>query len=260
MLKYVCNNCHKGFEKKDSYLKHVNRKIKCSDRQYSNICLYCQKNFTTKSNVSRHIKNNCNIFKKSLEEKQCIYEELVKLKEENYELKNQLIYKKSGNVITNNITNNGVINNITIVAFGKEEKYKISEKDILNAVSKGFNTAEQLTKTIHFNNKYPEFHNVYIANIKENYGMTYDGKKWNLVHKKDLINNIYDDKKYFVQDNLEEFTKSLSSYKIESLKRWLKSDENDDKNIKDIKKRIELVLYNERDKPLKLKDKNIVSV
>ena len=76
---------------------------------------------------------------------------------EEIRLKNQLIYKKSGNVITNNITNNGVINNITIVAFGKEEKYKISEKDILNAVSKGFNTAEQLTKTIHFNNKYPEY-------------------------------------------------------------------------------------------------------
>ena len=90
--------------------------------------------------------------------------------------------------------------------------------------------------------------------------MTYDGEKWNLVRKKDLIDNIYDDKKYFVQDNLEEFAKSLSSYKIESLKRWLDSDENDDKNIKDIKKKIELVLYNEREKPLKLKNKNIVNI
>lgn len=138
MSKYICNKCHKGFEKKYSYLKHVNRKIKCSDRQYSNVCLYCQKNFTTKSNVSRHIKNNCYIFRKSLEEKQCIYEELVKLKEENYELKNQLIYKKTGNVITNNITNNGIINNITIVAFGKEKIYNIKRKKNIKCCIKRF--------------------------------------------------------------------------------------------------------------------------
>jgi hypothetical protein len=52
-----------------------------------------------------------------------------------------------------------------------------------------------LTETLHFNPKYPEYHNIYISNMQDKYAMTYDGKDWNLTIKEDLINKIYDDKK-----------------------------------------------------------------
>jgi hypothetical protein len=270
MTKYKCELCYKTFKKKDHYTQHINRKIKCTENQYNNNCIYCQKKFTTKGNVTRHIRNNCNIYKKIQNEKQDIFNKLIKLEQENKELKDENIkiktklkQKKSAKIIlsnntinsNNNITNNGIINNITIVAFGKEKIDNISDKEILNAVSRGFNTAEHLTKTIHFNNKYPEYHNVYIPSIKESYAMTFDGNEWKLVKKKDIIDNIYDDKKYFVESNLEDFAKSLSPYKIKTLENWLESDKNDDKNIKNIKKNIELLLYNERKKPLLLKEK-----
>ena len=268
MVYHKCNDCNKIFNKKSTYNNHINKKIKCTENQYTINCIYCEKIFKTKGNVSRHIKNSCKIFKKTQKDKEDLFNKLIKLEEQNKELNNKnkklekLLKQNSSIQLTNNIinnnnnlTNNGVINNITIVAFGKEKIDNISEKEILNAVSKGFNTAEHLTRMIHFNNKYPEYHNVYIPSIRESYAMTFNGNEWKLVKKKDIIDNIYDDKKYFVESNLEDFAKSLSPYKIKTLENWLESDKNDDKNIKDIKKNIELLLYNERKKPLQIKEK-----
>lgn len=64
---------------------------------------------------------------------------------------------------------------------------------------------------------------------------------------------MYQDKRDYVEENLEEFGKSLSKSKLNALKRWLESDENDDKCIKLIKKDIELLLYNKKKIPLKTK-------
>jgi hypothetical protein len=256
MPTYNCDLCNKLFIKKDNYIKHKNRKIKCIENIYTNNCIYCNKTFKNKGNVSRHMANNCKILKKIQDEKEEIFNKLVELEKENNKLKNQLIHKPINNTTINNnnkLTNNGIINNITIVAYGKEDMDKINKNDILKAVSRGYKSAVHLTKTIHFNNKYPDYHNVYIPSMKESYAMTYDGNKWTLVQKNKLINDIYDDKKYFIEENLEDFTKSLSAYKINALKKWLQSDEDDHTCIKDIKKNIELVLYNERDKPMKIK-------
>lgn len=281
MVYHICKDCNKVFNKKSTFINHINKKIKCNENQYNNECIYCKKKFITKGNVTRHIKNNCSIYKNIQKEKQDLFNKLVKLEEKNKELNNknkelkdenikiktQLKQNSENNIISlnntininNNLTNNGIINNITIVAYGKEKIDNISDKEILNAVSKGFNTVEYLTKTVHFNKKYPEYHNVYIPNIKESYAMVFDGIKWKLLQKKDVIENIYLDKKLFIDDNLENFTKSLPPYKIKSLNKWLQSDDNFDNKedmnkIKNIKKNIELLLFNEKNKPLKLKE------
>lgn len=257
MVNHRCEKCEKTFTKKSLYTEHINRKKKCDEIQYMKQCLYCNKNFSTKSSVTRHIKNNCKVYKKTEEDKRIIYDKLiqlekqiVKLQDENKKLKRR---RCGTSKIINNIGihNTGVINNnITIVACGKEDKTKINIKSILNAVSRGFKSPVHLTKVIHFNDKHPEYQNVYIPSVKDSYAMTFDGTEWKLVQKKDLIETIYMDKKYYIEENLEDFAKSLSDYKIRSLKKWLEYDDNDDKCIKLIKKDIEILLYNERGKPM----------
>lgn len=257
MVVHKCNLCDKTFNKKSLYNEHMNRKKKCNENQYTKQCLYCNKIFTTKSSVTRHIKNNCKIYKKSEEDKQMIYNKLLQLEQQIEKLQNEnkkLKKKKFGtkNIINNiGLHNNGIINNnITIVARGKEDITKININTILNAVSKGFKSPVQLTKVIHFNDKHPEYQNVYIPSIKGSYAMTYDGEEWKLVQKNDLIETIYMDKKFYIEENLEDFAKSLSEYKIKSLKKWLETEEEEDKSIKSIKKDIEFLLYNERNKPM----------
>ena len=268
-MQYKCVTCEKIFNHKGHYENHLNRKNKCNKKTPDNNfmeCIYCDKSFSTHSNMVRHIKSSCKTFKNAQNEKENIYNKLLKLEEENKELKKNMkkLLKKVDNKseiqkkITNNNNNNkncsinnGIINNnITIVAYGKEDISDIYIKQILAAVSRGYQTPVQLTKTLHFNPKHPEFHNIYIPSMKDSYAMVYDGEHWKLVQKTGLIDNIYEDKKEYVEENLEEFSKSLSISKLKALKRWLESDEDDDKCIQKIKKDIELLLYNSKKIPL----------
>lgn len=94
MVLHICKDCDKNFNKKSHYIAHRNRKIKCKsfDEQninnekshmdnggnkknsYSsevlsdlnnNICHYCNESFWSKSNVRKHIQNNCKVIREN---------------------------------------------------------------------------------------------------------------------------------------------------------------------------------------------------
>ena len=80
--------------------------------------------------------------------------------------------------------------------------------------------------------------------------MVYKNNNWKMVTKSTIINDIYDDKKYFIEENFEKYCDKLSQSKRNSLNRWLKTDD-DDKNIKKIKEKMLLSLYNNKHIPIK---------
>jgi hypothetical protein len=149
----------------------------------------------------------------------------------------------------NNTTNNNTTNNIVIVGHGKEDMSKIDSADILKVLKNGYNSTIHLTETVHFNPKYPEFQNVYISSMKDKYAMMYNGKKWILITKEALIDKIYNNKKNYIEDNLDKFIESLSKSSVNALKRWLDTDESNPRIIK-IKEDIKLLLYNSKDMTL----------
>jgi hypothetical protein len=188
-----------------------------------------------------------------------IYERLLALErksegieKENEQLKKKVVTleQKSPKVtkITHNTTkniNNGIVAHINLIGYGKEDLSKIDKKDILKAMQSGYDSTIKLTETLHFNPKHPEYHNVYITNVKDKYAMMFDGKNWNLTMKDDLINKIYDDKKNYIEENLDEFIDSLTISRKKALERWLSTDDADDRIAK-IKNEIKLLLYNKR--------------
>ena len=96
--------------------------------------------------------------------------------------------------------------------------------------------------------------------MKDKYAMMYDGKNWTLTIKEDLINKIYEDKKNYIEENMEVFLESLTLSRRKALERWLNTDD-DDKKIKEIKGSIKLLLYNSRQMPMNSvggNDKNAV--
>jgi hypothetical protein len=163
------------------------------------------------------------------------------------------------NTINNNNTNNNTIhntNNFFIVPHGTEDMSVFSDKAILNALNGGFNSAVKLTNTLHFNPKYPEFHNIYISSMNNQYIKIHNGKTWITTLRRNVIETLYDNHKCFVTDNLERFADLLPKSKLNALNKWIVMDDDDNdyepdklKN-KEIKKDIELLLYNERKKPL----------
>ena len=245
-----CSHCKRIFSSQRNYENHITKNI-CLNG-YNN-CKYCNRKFTAHNSMYRHIKYTCKIKKKQDLQKEDILERLIKLEEENKKLKQKIniIEKQKINKTVNNITNNGTIinNNITLVAYGSEDLSKLDKKEILRVLQNGYDSTLRLTETLHFNPNYPEYHNIYITNMKDKYAMIYDGKMWELTIKEELINRIYDDKKNYIEENIEDFIESLSISQKRALDRWIDTDE-DNKKIKQLKERIKLLLYTSREIPL----------
>jgi hypothetical protein len=277
-MAFKCTLCDKEFSSKQCLTNHVTKQ-KC--KVYDIACEFCNKTFASMPSMTRHIRTSCkstivhvHVHTKN---KKIILDDLIKSKEEmeaqflilkianeqtnieicklrkqNISLKQKMVKLEKKSIkttnITNKIVNNGIVNNtnIILVGYGQEDMTKIDQKDIIKALHDGFFSSSALTKSVHFNPKYPEYHNVFISNIKDRYAMMYVDGKWKLILKTDLINQLYEDKKAFIEENLEEFVRSLPQSRKRALHKWLEMGDEDQK-IKEIKDSIKLLLYNERD-------------
>jgi hypothetical protein len=215
------------------------------------------------------MKKSCAMKKQRESEKIAILEDLIRhekcnevmveLEKANIILRKKVEMNEKCITNTNNIgrdmnTNNGIINNITLVAYGSEDMSKLDKNELLKILKQGYNSTLKLTEVVHFNPKYPEYHNIYITNMKDKYAMIYDGENWTLTMKDELINRIYDDKKNYIEDNLEEFVESLTVSQRRALERWTNTDDQD-KKIREIKDRIKLLLYNYKQIPIATQNK-----
>ena len=260
MNRYECNFCKKIFSQKQSLNKHIvnrvciGKKYNIDETNYINNCIFCNKTFTTSTSMYRHVNHTCKIKKSEDLYRDKIYIRLLELEsknqkmdlieKENLKLKKEITELKKISKKVLNI-NNGIVNNITLIGYGKEDLSRIDKKEILKAIQCGYDSALKLTETFHFNPKHPEYHNIYITNVKDKYAMMFDGKDWNLTMKDDLINKIYDDQKNYIEENIDEFIDSLSVSRRKALERWLDTDDDDDRICK-IKNEIKLLLFNKR--------------
>jgi hypothetical protein len=261
MTNYKCDGCNRGFKGKANLQQHIDKGI-CANKNYN--CAYCDNKFTSKNSMYRHTREFCKVKKAEDTKRDKIYECLIKvetsrkeiklLKRENGRLQNEVkLIKKTNIVMPNNVNNvnvnNGIVNHITLVAYGNEDLTKIDRAELLQILRKGYDSTLRLTEVVHFNPKYPEYHNVYITNMKDKYAMMYDGANWALTMKDELINKIYDDNKNYIEENLEDFIESLRPSQKRALDRWVNTDEKDRK-IRAIKERIKLLLYNNKHLPI----------
>ena len=188
MVKRYCPKCNAEFDRKSSYEKHINKKYDCSPIKEENTeickklqeickveknvqknneinfsCSYCNKKYSSKYTLSRHLENGCKIKKEKDEEKENIFKLLLEKekqhKEEVKELKKQnkllmdkiekLINLKDNSKTTNNISNsnsnsnNQVNSNNTtntqnnfIINYGKEDLDIIDKQIFLDRVIK----------------------------------------------------------------------------------------------------------------------------
>jgi hypothetical protein len=237
-------------------------------------CIYCNKEFSRKENIFNHIKYSCKKKKEIEKEKDNIFNELKVLKEKNDTLEKQnekLINKmnkienllmknnsnNSGNIINND--NSNIINttnigqqNFNLINYNKENLSLINRKKFLTAVKKGYNTPIEVTRAIHFNEDHPEYHNIYIPRINEKHAMVYKNNQWRLMDKDELIDDLHDQKKAFVEDNFDEFYNSLDYLKQKSLLRWMNSDD-DEICIKNTKEGLKNLLFENKEMVLEYK-------
>jgi uncharacterized C2H2 Zn-finger protein len=233
---YVCVRCKKEFERKGDYDRHLKRKNECKEVKQQTEekikCQFCGKEFETQFGVSMHIQNKvCNQMKQMIilfddnkritEQDKQLIEENKRIAEENNRLKEELkvlqLQSQEKNINSNNnttnsnnsTTNSNNTNNITfnitnrIVAFGSEDISKIKEDDDVKHILKfrpnqvGIN---ELTRLIHFNEKFPENHNIFLNDPEKTHIQIYDGKQWETTKTKEAYECI----KKRVSDSMEE--------------------------------------------------------
>ena len=222
----------------------VNKKSTQNDNYF---CQYCERNFNFKQSYYRHMKT-CKV-KREIDNEKNEMNKMVDLLNNQLKDKDRKIdelIKKSG---TTNITYNqqNINNNIKLLGYRNTDISHLSDKDFISCISHSNFCIPHLIKKIHFDPNKPENHNIYISNIKNNYAMIYDGDKWNLTNKDDLINEILEEKEIIIEEKLEEWLAKEKQYPeiMKKFTRYLEKKEND-VVLDKIKDEVKLVLFNNR--------------
>jgi len=245
MVIHVCDKCHKEFNRKDNYVRHLSRKIPCQKVEFEGAnnkgapnctkksafctkksakylekkkkndkqlkCKYCKKTFSRRFTLNRHLEI-CK-FKINIEEKKKI-QKLLDINEKLLNSQEKLIENQKNNEIKleklqKNITrlkqNKIINNNITLIAYNKPDLSHLTSKDYIQIMNRGFNSVPHLIKAIHFNPIKPENKNIYIPNIKNKYVMLWNGEDWELNNGDDILDDLYENNSNILIDKMEEF-------------------------------------------------------
>jgi hypothetical protein len=255
-----------GFE-----TKLINNKI----INITTICIFCKKEFSSKQNTTRHIRDTCPIKKnitenleklndeknKFIDEKTLLTEEKDKLVEKqkmklhNEEMKKlrrdiaKLLKKQSMNI---NITNNKITNNnllVNINSFGKEDLSHITIEDYKKFLSGFFPGFIKFIEKIHFDVNVPENHNICITNLKSKYIYIYDNGKWDTKEKNDIIDKFIYKKYIMLADKCDELGEN-NEIDENILNKFSQFSENykDKEAQKYTKDEIMLMIYNNKGK------------
>jgi uncharacterized C2H2 Zn-finger protein len=249
----VINNESLKVINNESLKENKNELIKIDDTKLIKVdeykCEDCNKIYTTKRSLKRHLREYCKIG-----EKNELYEIIQQMQNQidNIKSNNQTnIVGNNNNMNSNNTTNNvnntnnTIVNNININAYGKEDISHISDNEYKNIFTKFNSMIPMLIELIHFNEDKPENKNVYISNMRSKHAYMYDGNKWILRNKNELIDDLYDKKCIIIIEKYEDLKNALNNNIVRNLDRFV--DKYDEEHVKNgILDRIELLLYNNR--------------
>jgi hypothetical protein len=270
---YSCKTCEKNFLKKSAYDSHLSRLNPCV-KINKNICIKCDKSYSTKSNLNKHLKNckeillNNNIeddnqsqineikqelenkfeeqveqlkimFQKKFEEQQKQIKELSQITETNNQMTEGRL--PSGNItVTENSHNNTTTNNIiNIYNAGKEDLSRLSKEDAIKICTSGTYYPIVAAELIHCNKNYPEFQNFLIPNLRSNTGLVKINDNWESRTHEEIFRTLLKVDKNHVSTLMKdlEVDKKLQ-VKLESTKDEIDTGESKEHQIPKIKEKL----------------------
>ena len=230
------------------------------------LCEQCNKYFSRKDSLNRHLKK-CDGDKPKYEELENMYtklkSDLLDLMNKKYKIHHKTLKKlcKENNIeidnsITNNITqtnsNNQINSNnttINIIALGGEDiPYVLSKKEQLKILNSGYMSLNKLIEYVHFNDDYPQFQNIAITNLNNPYAYQYDEHKNKYIacKKEELIRDVIE----FRMIDIDDFYKKYGNKLNDKMKKVVQDliDKMDDDNVNKLQleksEQVKIMIYN----------------
>ena len=273
MTIYRCEICNKEFNRKSTYGNHLSRVNPCKlNDNIENKCLHCNKKYSNITNLNKHLKicskkliNDITqkqieelkkMFEKKFEEQQKNNEEQQKNNEELKKKVEELSHLAEINkniTVNDNSTNNTTNNNIyNIFSVGKEDLSRLSKEEIIKICTSGTYYPLVAAEIIHCNEKYPEFQNMLISNLRSNDGLIRINDKWESKTQDEILSALLRVDKTHVSSLMKDLkVDDKFQVKLESTK-----DEIDTNQSKEhMKKKIKNKLYNASEMNTKNKKK-----
>lgn len=225
-----------------------NSQISTNETNNSNIklkCKYCNKLCSRSDNLNRHelkCKVKLSYEAKLKEENELLKNELNNFKNDMMEMQKQLInvlnqnkiHPKTLNKINNNCNNNSnnkIINN-TYVKFDRVDISKVlSKKEIVGILNKKLQSLEEVIKLVHFNEKLPEYSNIYITNMRDNNAYVFNGTNFITVSKDEVINDLINNYSEEIELSFDTYKNKLSEHTVKRLEVFLEQLNSDDKFV-----------------------------
>jgi hypothetical protein len=227
--KYNCKTCNKEYScykslwnhnKKfhskvvtETVLNDTNTVLNDTKKVYK--CIHCCKDFNFRQNKYQHEK----ICKKKKEATKIeeLELEIKKIREE-LRITNNTTNNTTNNNTTNNnngtINNTNTTNNINIVGFGKEDINSLTTREKKQILGKGSFGILKLIEKIHFNKNLPQYQNIKITNLRDNYAKIYDDdiKDFKIIKRNETIHKMMNNKGDNLGDILEELEDPQNCY------------------------------------------------
>lgn len=236
MPEYKCSGCDYVSYIKSHVKDHINKKNKCKEDELKIIvnlinfdCEYCNKKFSIKSNLTRHLKT-CKVRKSNILKELEIEKEKVKNLEQKLAVAEALANKPT------TVNNNQI--NIQLTPWNNPTLPEDIEKYYKEAVRKIFLAIPTLIKQIHFNSELPQNHNISITNMRSGTAKVFNGKEWETMDQNELVNSLIDD----YELSLNDYANEKCPIYIEKMQA-IKNRDSEEKVYDDLKGEVKRVIY-----------------
>lgn len=230
MSELKCEKCGKRFSRKSRLDYHLNKKFPCDAKTLS--CETCGKEFKHHASLYRH-------------KKHCTEEKKPKLQQNN----NTMI-----NNIDNSTKNMSVDGDVKVVKFGDENLDHISDDLYKQILGRGLRSVQEFIEHSNFHPDHPENHNIYIANIRDEYIVFFDGRKWSITGRDELMEDIIYVKSDHLIVKFNELKHDMDPRDVLKFEKFIKKRDDDDV-LRKIKSELTLQFYNNRYLPQRQRKK-----
>ena len=121
---------------------------------------------------------------------------------------------------------------------------------MFNLIKNGGSCINESIKYIHFNDKKPEYKNIFITNLKDKYAYVFDGDTFIIKEKNEVLDELLDNHAYNIKEFVEKNRDDLADHTKRSMDRLLNFiyDKNDNDQYVNFDKyklnNIKLLVYN----------------